>query len=97
MIIKSRDHEFVDGRKHYPIEELQETIGHFVCRITTPDSPFGPHKHDGEEFWYLLSGKALVSIDGDETEVEEGDLVVLKPWTDHGLRSESEAVWLCFG
>ncbi len=56
MIIKSRDHEFVDGRKHYPIEELQETIGHFVCRITTPDSPFGPHKHDAEECCYLLSG-----------------------------------------
>ena len=97
MIFRGRDCQFVEGRKHYPIEECQESIRHFVCRTTTPDSPFGPHKHEGEEFWYILSGRAVVSIDGEETEVEPGDLVVLASGTEHGLRSDSEAVWLCFG
>ena len=39
MIVKGSAHEFEDARKHYPIEGRQETLGHFVCRITTPDNP----------------------------------------------------------
>ena len=97
MIVKGSAHEFEDARKHYPIEDRQETLGHFVCRITTPDNPFGPHQHEGEEFWYILEGDAVVSIDGEESAVEAGDLIVLPSGSDHGLKSDTRAVWLCFG
>ena len=97
MIIKGSALHTVDGRKHYPVEECQKTMRHFVCRTTTPDNPFGPHKHVGEEFWYILSGKAEVTIDGEQRAVEAGDLVLLAPWTEHGLTADGEAVWLCFG
>lgn len=97
MIIRGNALETVEGRKHYPVEGCQTTVRHFVCRTTTPDNPFGPHKHDGEEFWYILSGKATVTIDGEEREVEAGDLVLLSPWKEHGLTADEEAVWLCFG
>ena len=97
MIIRAKELETVDGRTHYPVEGKQQALAHFVSRVTTPDNPFGPHEHEGEEFWFILSGRAIVSIDGEESDVEAGDLVLLASGTGHGLRSEREAVWLCFG
>jgi len=97
MIFKARDMAEKDGRTHYPVEGKQHTIGHFVRRVTTPDNPFGPHKHDGEEFWYILKGKGKVALEGVETEVEEGDFIVLHAWKEHGFTSDSEVHWLCFG
>ena len=97
MILRAKGLEEKEGRRAYPIELLQKTIGHFITRRTTEDSPFGPHKHDGEEFWYILKGKAKVIIDGEESTVEEGDLIVLPPWKEHGLTSEGGVYWICFG
>ena len=97
MILRAKELEEKDGRRAYPIEDLQTTIKHFVSRVTTPDSPFGPHTHDGEEFWFILDGRAMVSLDGEEREVEAGDLIVIPSGKEHGLRTEGQARWLCFG
>ena len=97
MILKAKKLEEKEGRRPYPVESIQKTIGHFVTRRTTKDNPFGPHKHDGEEFWYILKGRAKVLLDGEESAVEEGDLIVIQPWKEHGLTSEAEVYWLCFG
>ena len=97
MILRAKELEEKEGRRAYPIEPLQKTIGHFVTRRTTRDNPFGPHKHDGEEFWYILKGKAKVLIDGEGSAVGEGDLIVLPPWKEHGLTSEEGVYWICFG
>lgn len=42
-------------------------------------------------------GQALVSLDGEEQAVEGGDLIVIHPQVDHGLRTESQATWICLG
>ena len=86
-----------DGRRAYPIDDCQETIKHFVTRRTDRSNPFGPHKHDGEEFWFILEGEAIVGLGGEDHVVRKGDLVVLPPWQEHGLRSEKGAYWICFG
>ena len=97
MVFKGNEFPFREGRKHFPIEGCQSLLGHFVCRITTPENPFGPHQHEGEEFWYILEGEGILLLEGQEIPVEEGDLVLLPAWKEHGLKSAEEIRWLCFG
>lgn len=97
LVFRAGELEEKDGRRPYPIEDCQKTIKHFVTRHTTEDNPFGPHEHDGEEFWFILGGEAIVSLAGEEHTVTKGDLVVLPSWKEHGLRSETSADWICFG
>lgn len=97
MIIRGSELETTNGRKDYGIGRHQDKIPHFVERVTTPDNSFQPHKHDGLEFWYIVEGEAIVSLDGQESVARPGDLVILKPWIEHGLRTESKTRWLCFG
>lgn len=97
MIIKGSSIEGVNHRRDYRVGRLQDQIRHFVVFTTTPRNPFGPHKHAGLEFWYILEGEAVVTLDGEEHAVEAGDLVFLAPWTEHGLRTETSARWICLG
>jgi mannose-6-phosphate isomerase-like protein (cupin superfamily) len=66
-------------------------------RITTPANPFKPHRHEAEEVWYIVNGQALVSLDGQEHVVEAGDVIILEPWVEHGLRTEGQVKWVCLG
>lgn len=100
MIIRGADVPFEEarGRIAYPLDEPGKgAIGHLVVYDTTPERPFRPHRHAAAEVWYIIEGQALVSLDGAESIVNGGDLVVLPPWCEHGLRSESRARWMCLG
>ena len=70
---------------------------HFVIRTTRPQNPFLPHKHEGTEMWFILEGEAILSLDGQDHPVAAGDLIQLKPWSEHGLRTESHVRWICMG
>ena len=85
------------GRKPYPLQSQELVLGNFVVRVTTPDNPFKPHKHDQRELWYILEGEATVSLDDEQHPVEAGDLIELAPWVEHGLRTESQVTWICLG
>lgn len=87
----------VNGRRPYPLTDQQVTVRHFVVRVTTPDNPFRPHKHEAPEFWYIIEGEALVQLQDREHPVQGGDLIVIEPWVLHGLRTEAMATWICFG
>jgi quercetin dioxygenase-like cupin family protein len=39
----------------------------------------------------------LVSLDGQEHVVETGDVIILEPWVEHGLRTEGQVKWVCLG
>jgi len=97
MIIKGGELPASGGRKPYPIEGRQVPIQHFVVRVTTPDNPFPPHKHEQGELWYIIEGQAIVTLDGQDHLVEAGDLIVLEPWIEHGLRTEGQVTWICIG
>lgn len=97
MIIKGSLIKEVNHRKDYRVGPLQDQIEHFVVRVTTPDNPFVPHKHEGWEFWYILKGEPIVTLEGEENAVQAEDLIVLAPWTEHGLRGEASVHWICFG
>lgn len=97
MIIKGNSIEEINHRKDYKVRGLQDQIRHFVVFTTTPDNPFRPHKHAGLEFWHILEGEAVVTLDGEDYAVEAGDLVFLAPWTEHGLRTGKSTRWICLG
>lgn len=97
MIIHNSDIPEEKGRKGYPIAGQQHLLHHLAVRITAPDNPFKPHRHEAEEIWYIVAGEALVELDGQEHPVVAGDVIILKPWVEHGLRSETQVKWVCLG
>lgn len=97
MLIKGSEILEQNGRRAYPLGENQIFVQHFVIRVTNPDNPFGPHQHQQPELWYVIDGQALVSLDGREQLVEASDLIIIEPWIEHGLRTESQVTWICLG
>jgi len=97
MIIRGNEIQTPGGRRPYLLEGREILVKHFVERVTTPDNPFKPHEHEQPELWYIISGEARLTLDGQEHTVSGGDLVVIDPWIDHGLRTESQVTWLCLG
>jgi mannose-6-phosphate isomerase-like protein (cupin superfamily) len=96
MIIRRSEVQERGGRRAYPLDE-QVLVHHFVVRVTTPENPFKPHRHEQAELWYIADGQALVSLDGNERALQGGDLVVIEPWVEHGLRTERQSTWICLG
>ena len=97
MIVRSSEIETKDGRKPYPLAGQEIVTKHFVIRETTPDTPFRPHKHEQLELWFIMEGEAIVSLDGVDHTVNQGDLIVLETYVEHGLRVEQAATWICLG
>ncbi len=58
------------------------------------------HVHDYEEEWiYILSGRGVAEIDGEEHEVGSGDFMGFPPGTAHHMRNpfSEELTYLCGG
>jgi mannose-6-phosphate isomerase-like protein (cupin superfamily) len=97
MIIRGNALSEENGRKAYPLTS-QEVVGkHFVVRVTTPDNPFDPHRHAQREIWFIIDGRAVITLDGDKHTVESGDLIELEPWVEHGLQTDRRVTWICMG
>jgi mannose-6-phosphate isomerase-like protein (cupin superfamily) len=97
MIIRANDTEAKDGRRPYPLLGIEVDVKHFVIRVTTPDNPFRPHKHDQAELWFIIDGEAVVALDGQDHAVAARDLIAIEPWVEHGLRVQERAEWICLG
>ena len=63
----------------------------FVDRsILPPGSSIGLHKHgQNEEMYFIIEGRGIMTVDGEEREVKEGYVVLNKANGTHGLRNES--------
>jgi quercetin dioxygenase-like cupin family protein len=49
-----------------------------------------PHSHPTHEFYYVTSGRGLMTIAGEEREIQQGDLVHIPPNEIHSLRPVSD-------
>jgi quercetin dioxygenase-like cupin family protein len=53
---------------------------------------FPTHTHNHESYGYIISGKVLVRLDGEEHILTEGDLFFLAPRSEHYLEMIEDAV-----
>jgi mannose-6-phosphate isomerase-like protein (cupin superfamily) len=98
MIIRGSElAEGKNGLKLYPLTSDEIAGQHFGTWVTTPETPFGPHRHEQRELWFIMEGRAVISLDGQELTVEVGDLIELPPWVEHGLRTDGQVRWICMG
>ena len=56
-----------------------------------------PHQHPTHEFYYVTSGRGIMTIAGEEREIRQGDLVHIPPNAVYSLRPVSDnAAIHCF-
>ena len=55
-----------------------------------------PHSHPTHEFYYVTSGRGIMTIDGEERAIQQGDLVYIPPDTVHSLRPTGGGAIHCF-
>jgi quercetin dioxygenase-like cupin family protein len=60
-----------------------EFIGEFELE---PGARLEPHRHDSHEFYYLLTGEAVMQIEDEEQVVRRGDLVHIPRNAVHSIR-----------
>ena len=48
-----------------------------------------PHSHNTHEYYYMLSGRGIMVIEGEEREVVSGDFIYIPPNKEHSLRTAS--------
>lgn len=58
--------------------------------ILPPGVSIGPHTHTkDEEFYYIVSGKGIMTLDQERFEVTTGDITAVYPGGMHGLENTS--------
>jgi quercetin dioxygenase-like cupin family protein len=63
-----------------------ELIGEFVVEA---GGHVAPHSHHTHEFYYLLGGRAIMTIEDEERELVPGDAVHIPPDKVHSIRPAS--------
>ncbi len=77
--------EVLDGN------DLKERGLNFVHDdILPPGVSIGPHRHTGdEEYYYIVSGNGVMTLDDQRFEVAGGDITAVYPGGVHGLENTS--------
>ena len=77
-----------------PREMKETTDGGFLELVSEFEVAGGgevdPHHHPTHEFYYVTSGRGLMTIAGEEREIAQGDLVHIPPNAVHSLRPVSD-------
>lgn len=70
--------------------DFKSNIDFFDRIIIPPNSTVGIHKHgDNEEIYIVLRGGSTMIINGKETRVEKGDMILNPSFGEHGLINNS--------
>ena len=74
----------------FPKESIREaTEGSYLEYVSEFEIASGmhlePHKHNTHEFFYILSGRALMQIEHEKREVVPGDLIHIPPHAVHSI------------
>jgi quercetin dioxygenase-like cupin family protein len=73
-----------------PMESMRsQTEGsylEFVCEFEIEaGSRLDPHRHNTHEYYYVLSGRAMMQIENEKREVKPGDLIHIPPNAVHSI------------
>ena len=75
-----------------------QTVGHsffaavpnlnliFRKRVLKPGAGIGYHEQKEDEIYYILSGRAMMTLDGKEVEVTPGTAILTRTGSSHGLK-----------
>lgn len=78
-------------RTLYKKEDFKSNILYVREIILPPHSSVGDHRHEGdEELYYISEGSGKIILDGKEKKVTEGDTILTKSGSTHGLINDSE-------
>ena len=66
-----------------PYEDMRVSINRFVYTVTDGGFFAPVHMHNDYEFHYVVSGKALVSVEDTEFQVGAGDMYITNPFINH--------------
>lgn len=76
-----------------PREMKQATLGGYLELVSEFEVMGGgevhPHKHPTYEFYYVVTGRGIMTIEGESQEIRQGDLVKIPPDAVHSLRPVS--------
>jgi quercetin dioxygenase-like cupin family protein len=80
-MVKSREmKEMTDGGFLELVNEFEVAGGGYV----------DPHSHPTHEFYYVLRGRGIMTISGEDRPIAQGDLVHIPPDAVHSLRPVSD-------
>ena len=84
----------------HPRELKELTDGGFVELINEFEVAAGgavfPHSHPTHEWYFVMSGRGVMTVDEEERAVEPGDLVYIPPDQVHSLRPTGDDPIHCF-
>jgi mannose-6-phosphate isomerase-like protein (cupin superfamily) len=55
-----------------------------------------PHQHPTHEFYFVMTGRGVMTVGDEERDIAPGDLVYIPPDTVHSLRPSGAAAIHCF-
>ena len=55
-----------------------------------PGGAVHPHSHHTHEYYYVLNGRGVMIIGGEERDVVPGDFVYIPPDVEHSIRTKSD-------
>jgi quercetin dioxygenase-like cupin family protein len=55
-----------------------------------------PHSHPTHEFYFVMSGRGVMTIDGEDRDVSPGDFIYIPPDLVHSLRPTGGGAIHCF-
>jgi quercetin dioxygenase-like cupin family protein len=74
-----------------PREAKESTLGGYLEIIDefqiSPGGEVNPHSHHTLEFYYILAGRGIMTLKGEERMVHQGDLITIPPDAVHSLKT----------
>jgi uncharacterized cupin superfamily protein len=59
--------------------------------IIPPGASIGVHPHEGdEEYYFIISGRGVMTLDGEQHGIGPGDIAAVFPGGEHGLENTSD-------
>lgn len=79
-----------DLRRVYPWDGVADpTFWGAAIASVRPGEATSPHSHDEEETFLIMSGRGVITVDGEREEVEAGDVIYLPRGSTHTLANAS--------
>ncbi|HEY5561508.1 MAG TPA: cupin domain-containing protein [Clostridiaceae bacterium] len=76
----------------YEDKDLLSKLRFINYTILPAGTSIGLHGHgNDEEIYIILEGQGIMEVDGEEKAVSPGDVILNKPYGEHGLKNNSNS------